>query len=254
VLTPEVKQAIADEVRQQLQQEQAESRAAQAPQVSQAPQAAPAVNPAPASTPPPALTPNATHVFIVSSVVVVSANGQQCAVTEGDVLQLDPAADYPDPTNAKVLASKAADCQTGKAVQVGLADLQEMQNHMREMLDQGLGDMQAHQGQGNLPAIAPPMRAQTAAPYAAGLPAPDPNVESELQQTAQAGGPHEPATASPPPAPAPSPATIALGQTISQVVAMMGQPDTKFSSGDKTIYVYNKLKITFTGGKVTDVE
>jgi hypothetical protein len=104
------------------------------------------------------------------------------------------------------------------------------------------------------------MRTQTAAPYAAGLPAPDPNVESELQQTAQAGGPHEPATASPASgqapsrAPAAAPTTIKLGQTISQVVAMMGQPDTKFSSGEKTIYVYNKLKITFMGGKVTDVE
>jgi len=47
----------------------------------------------------------------------------------------------------KVLASNDLDCQSGKAVQVALADLQEMQNHMREMLDKGLGELQTRQGQ-----------------------------------------------------------------------------------------------------------
>ncbi len=255
-LSPEVKQAIADEVRAQLDRERAESQAAQAapPVQAQAPQAPPPA-PTPASAPPPALSPNATHVFIVSSVVVVSANGQQCAVTQGDVLQLDPAPAYPDPTNAKVLASKAADCQTGKAVQVGLADLQEMQNHMREMLDRGLNEMQAKQGQGNLPVIDASMRTQTPAPYAADLPAPDPNVANELQQTVQVSGPQEPP---PPPVQAPRPAptarSIAIGQTIDQVVAIMGQPVTRFDGPQKVIYVYQNLKITFIGGKVSSVQ
>ncbi len=260
-LTPEVKQAIANEVRQELAQERAESQAAQAappPMQASAPNPEPVSRTPPpaASAPPPALSPNAQHVFIVSSVVVVSANGQQCAVTQGDILQLDPAPMYPDPSNARVLASKTADCETGKAVQVGLADLQEMQNHMRELLDQGLGEMQARQGQGNLPVIDASMRTQTPAPYAADLPAPDPNVASELQQTAQASGPQEPKTASPPPvqAPAARPATIALGQSISDVVAAMGQPITKYEGAQKTIYVYKHLKVTFTGGKVSDVQ
>jgi len=184
----------------------------------------------------------------VSSVVVVSADGQQCAVTQGDVLQLDPAAQYPDPTNAKVLAAKIADCQSGKAVQVALADLQEMQNHMREMLDQGLGELQTRQGQGNLPVINASLRTQTPAAYAADLPAPDANVASELQQTAQAAAD----TASQ--APAHRPVTVTLGQTIDQVLASMGQPTTKLNAGQKTIYVYKDLKITFTSGKVSDVQ
>jgi hypothetical protein len=174
----------------------------------------------------------------VNSVVVVSANGQQCAVTQGDVLQLDPAPAYPDPTNARVLASKTADCQTGRAVQVGLADLQEMQNNMRAMLDQGLGEMQSRQGQGNLPVINAAMRTETPAPYAADMPAPDANAASELQQTAQTAGP----------------ATIAIGQSPDDVVGIMGQPTTKFENGPKTIYVYKNLKVTFTNGKVSDVQ
>ncbi|MGD0667353.1 MAG: hypothetical protein ABSB23_07320 [Bryobacteraceae bacterium] len=235
-LTPEVKQAVADEIRQQLAQESAESQAPQPPQA--APQ-----TPAPASSaPPPALAPNKQHVFIVSSIVVVSANGEQCAVTQGDVLQLDPEPVYPDPTNAKVLASKVSDCQSGRAVQIALTDLQEMQNHMREMLDQGLGELQSKQGQDNLPALSASLRTQTPAPYAADLPAPDPNVASELQQSAQAGGGNPPTE------------SVAIGQTIDQVVAAMGQPVTEFHSGQKTVYMYKDLKITFIGGKVTDAQ
>jgi hypothetical protein len=254
-LTPEVKQVIADEIRQQLAQESAESQTAQAPQAQQAQQQAPQTSQAPqpnpepvAAAPPPALSPNVQHIFIVSSVIVVSADGQQCAVTQGDVLQLDPAAQYPDPSNAKVLASKTLDCQSGKAVQVALADLQEMQNHMREMLDKGLGELQTRQGQDNLPVIDASLRTQTPAPYANDLPAPDANVASELQQTAQA------ATAPVSPAPARRPVTVNLGQTVDQVVASMGQPTTKLNAGPKTIYVYKDLKITFIGGKVSDVQ
>jgi hypothetical protein len=246
-LTPEVKQVIADEIKQQLAQESAESQAVQAPQASQAAPAAPA-NPEPtASAPPPALSPNVQHIFIVSSVIVVSADGQQCAVTQGDVLQLDPAAQYPDPSNAKVLASKTLDCQSGKAVQIALADLQEMQNHMREMLDKGLGELQTHQGQGNLPVIDASLRTTTPAPYAADLPAPDANVASELQETTQAA-------LAPAAAPARKPVNVTLGQSIDQVVANMGQPTTKLNAGQKTIYVYKDLKITFLGGKVSDVQ
>jgi hypothetical protein len=133
-------------------------------------------------------------------------------------------------------------------VQVALADLQEMQNHMREMLDKGLGELQTRQGQGNLPVIDASLRTQTPAPYAADLPAPDANVASELQQTAQAAT--APATQAPPR----RPVTVNLGQTIDQVVASMGQPPTKLNVGQKDIYVYKDLKITFIGGKVSDVQ
>jgi hypothetical protein len=259
VLTPEVKQAIADEVRMELQQEQQQSATAQTEPVQAVPQpqGAPPAQAIPANTPPPALSPNTQHVFIVSSVVVVNSNGQQCAVTQGDVLQLDAMPSYSDPTNARVLASKSSDCPSGRAVEVGLSDLQEMQNHMRETLDQGLTDMQSKQGQGNLPVIDASMRTQVPAPYAADMPAPDPNAASDLQQTAQTAVQPQagmaPATVPQQPAPTGG-STIAMGQTINQVVAIMGQPVTKFEGAQKTIYVYKNLKITFTGGKVSDVQ
>jgi hypothetical protein len=73
-------------------------------------------------------------------------------------------------------------------VQVQLTDLQEMQNHMRETIDQGLQDLQAKQGTGGLPAAPPSAQAQPApAQYAAVAPPPDPNVGAEIQQQDQQG-------------------------------------------------------------------
>jgi len=55
-----------------------------------------------------------------------------------------------------------------------------------------------------------------------------------------------------PPTPPPPPATVEIGQTIDQVVAILGQPDKILNLGPKQIYVYKDLKVTFIKGKVTD--
>jgi len=58
----------------------------------------------------------------------------------------------------------------------------------------------------------------------------------------------------PPPADAPPP-TIAVGQTKDQVVAGFGQPvRTAKLAGTKEIYFYKDMKVTFTNGKVSNVE
>jgi len=57
----------------------------------------------------------------------------------------------------------------------------------------------------------------------------------------------------PPPADAPPP-TIALGQTKSQVTAAFGQPVRMAKLGVKEIYYYKDMKVTFTNGKVSNVE
>jgi len=151
-----------------------------------------------------------------------------------------------------------------------LTDLQEMQNHMRANIDQGLQDLQDHKG--GLPA--PPASAAappTPSAFAAVAPPPDPNVANELAQTAkeadgaeqevaaeaqQADGPPPdappPAVAAPPPAAAP--VEISVGQTIEQVTAAMGQPKQIVKAGAKQIYVYPDLKVTFVNGKVSDVQ
>jgi hypothetical protein len=57
----------------------------------------------------------------------------------------------------------------------------------------------------------------------------------------------------PPPADAPPP-TIDVGQTMDQVTAGFGQPLRVARVGAKTIFYYKDMKVTFTNGKVSNVE
>jgi len=57
----------------------------------------------------------------------------------------------------------------------------------------------------------------------------------------------------PPPADAPPP-TISLGQTKDQVTAGFGQPLRVAKLGAKEIFYYKDMKVTFTNGKVSNVE
>src|ERR1019366_8083369 len=115
-LSPQVKNLIAAEVQRHLSQESAESQ--------DAGQAMLASNGAP-----PILADNTPHGFVVSSSLIANAEGQECALTHGDVLQLNP----PSPAdstfaNVQGLASKGQDCRAGGLVLVQLTELQEMQN------------------------------------------------------------------------------------------------------------------------------
>ncbi len=147
-LSPEVKQAIADEVKAQLAAQQAE--AAQ----SGASGGQAAVAPAPASGEvPPALDP-ARRTFVVASdlTVVVVGSGQECALTAGDVLtRLTDTPDADQTVNASVSASKKSECTAGQTVAVKVDDLQEMQNHFAEQLNSGLGELAKKQGTGGIP-------------------------------------------------------------------------------------------------------
>jgi 3-oxoacyl-ACP reductase-like protein len=51
-----------------------------------------------------------------------------------------------------------------------------------------------------------------------------------------------------------APQTIALGQTKAQVTATFGQPTRTAKLGTKEIYYYKDMKVTFTNGKVSNVE
>jgi hypothetical protein len=61
--------------------------------------------------------------------------------------------------------------------------------------------------------------------------------------------------APPPPPPAPAP-TISMGETKDQVTAAFGEPQRKAAAGPKEIFFYTdlKMKVTFTGGKVSSIE
>jgi hypothetical protein len=72
----------------------------------------------------------------------------------------------------------------------------------------------------------------------------------------QADAPPPPIAPPPPPPdePVAPPKSIDLGMTKDQVVANFGQPQRTAKVGAKEIYFYKDLKVTFTGGKVSDVQ
>ena len=179
-LSPEVKEAIAQEVALEVQQEMAAARANAAD-----PQGLPDNDGI--ST---LLTDGNSHVFMAgSNLDLVDGSGNECTMSAGDVVQVRAApAPGAQAVNAAVLASKGgSECEPGSTVRMGLADLQEMQNYMRQTVDQGMADLQARQGTANLPpAPASAQGAPVSAGFAVGAPPPDANVQAELAEQAAA--------------------------------------------------------------------
>jgi hypothetical protein len=90
--------------------------------------------------------------------------------------------------------------------------------------------------------------------------APAEDAKQGSQPAAPASAPAPAAQAAPPPIPPPPPppdqppATVSLGQTSDQVVAILGPPLKKAQVGTKEIYSYKDLKVIFVNGKVKDVQ
>lgn len=251
-LTPEVKQQISAEVQYQMQQENAEAQANAHGQLPSGPVGVSAL-----------FIGNQTHVFVAGADLnLTDLSGRQCQITQGDVLQVRaPPAGNSTFVTATVLGSKGgADCAVAANVNVGLSDLQDMQNHMRETADEGMRELQAKQGQGGLPAA--PADATTPAVSGAfvdAAPAPDPqagnvilaqaNAAEQSERSLQLSPPSTPVAQSPAP-------TISAGEPIAQVVTSMGNPATIVNLGAKQVYIYKNpgMKVIFVNGKVTDIE
>jgi hypothetical protein len=241
-LTPDVKQLVADEVHRQLDLERIESQSMASGSGDMSP----------------IFSDGIPHVFVVADSLMVDDRGPGCPVSEGDVLQLRPGSSNGDTADAVVLASKFGDCRRGGVVSVQLQDLQEMQNHMRETIGQGLAELQSRQGKGGLP---PLPAAAAGAPVDASFAAdvrPDADVANELTQAAQEAdqGEQDVVSQSAPADvnPGSGPVTISLGQSIADVESINGKPEKVIDLGAKKIYVYKDLKITFTDGRVSDVQ
>jgi nucleoid-associated protein YgaU len=80
--------------------------------------------------------------------------------------------------------------------------------------------------------------------------------DANQQQAAPAADANQqqPAAEQAPAAPAAPPATVEIGQSTDQVLAILGQPEKIINLGPKQIYVYKDLKVTFVKGKVTDAQ
>lgn len=140
----EVKQAIAEEVKAQI--AAAESEAIQNGSSVGSQQSTPI-----GEEMPPALDP-AHRTFVVSTGLSVVADGQECALTPGDVItRIVDTPDQDQLVNVRVASSKKDDCAVGKIVAVSVDDLQEMHNHFLEQIDEGLKTLAAKQGAGGLP-------------------------------------------------------------------------------------------------------
>jgi len=197
------------------------------------------------------------HVFVVASGLDVASNAGECFLTEGDVLKLAGSVLVGEAAKLKVLASKGQDCPKNSTVEVEVSELQEMQNHLLETLDQGLGELQQKQGHGGIP-LAPPTAPQQSA-LAAAAPPPDSNVKSELAQQSQEADQaeqqllREASASGPAQADRASNKTIVRGQTIADVVAIMGDPEGIANIDGKTIYRYDRKKLTFVDGKLAEI-
>ena len=250
-LSPEVKQAIADEVRLQLSEASRDSQSVSG-------NAIPDFAWGEVGR---LLSDKKPHVFVVSSSLDVTAGIGDCVLTPGDVLQSTGA----PPSDSqvaylRVVASKSGDCARGSLVAVSYQDLQDMLNRMRETIDQGLGELRSTQGHGGLPqAPSGALRGDITASFATAAPLPDPNGADLINQTETEGSAAEQDVLNEafqeketyPPA---GNRTIQLGQTVQQVTAVLGEPDVVVNLGDRVMYVYPNLKITFTAGRVTDVQ
>jgi len=181
-LTPEVKAAIAEEVKAQL---AAQQTAATQPAGAQPASTSSAAQPASASSEevPAALDP-ARRTFVVASDLAVSGDGQECQLSAGDVItRLSDTPDDDNKVNVSVSASKKSDCAAGKQVAVTVDDLQEMHNHFQEQLDNGMKDLASKQGTSGLP------KAPDTTTVASDVPPPPPDASAEKalqEQQAQA--------------------------------------------------------------------
>ena len=260
LLTPEIKAQIAAEVKAQIQLENGEAQKNAQGQD---------IDPALASVNRIFLD-GKPHVFVASGPLdVVDASGNECALSDGDVLSLvNPPA--PGDTNStaatlSVLVSKGGkECAASVNVTVAIADLQEMQNSMRDAVDRGMQDLRASQGSGGLPAApASTLSPAATSAIAQGAPPAEPDVAGDVQRqiaaadqvAAQAGPTGSADTQMLGQAPAAATINVGVGQSVADVTAALGQPVAIIDRGAAgKIYKYKDMKVTFKAGKVVDVE
>lgn len=138
-VTPEIKNQIASEVKQEIADDKADS-AAQAQSTSDDEIAS-------------ALS-RQNYIFVVASNLdVTTADEQNCGLQPGDTLQnAYPAGSGATVVELKVASSKRKDCPAGVMVSVSVQDLQEMLNGFHAQVESGLATLQEKQGQNGLPA------------------------------------------------------------------------------------------------------
>jgi hypothetical protein len=139
VLTKEIKDQLTEEIKTELAADQAEASKGKSSGGSSGGGTLPALDPK-------------WRTFIVHNELSVVDDGDECSLTEGDVIsRVSDTPDQDKNLDVKVLASKKNDCGVGKQVGVSLDDLEEMHNHFREQITGGMKELANKQGTGGLP-------------------------------------------------------------------------------------------------------
>lgn len=140
-ITPELKQALANIVQQQVSRENA---------AAQDPGSAPELSGLQFAM-------QANHLFVVDRPLsVITADDRTCPLSAGSMLRL-PAPPPADAINVTLIvaASRQGECPGNAEVAVSFEDLQEMHNSFRTQLAAGLQTLREQQGQAGLPAAPP---------------------------------------------------------------------------------------------------
>lgn len=166
VLSPEVKQMLADEVKRQLDAE----RNAAANHRLRPNDPIPANANNPLEEAPPALDRN-QRVFVVTGNVDLVVDSGECIVTAGDVLVRSGEANG-SKTSVSVISSKKGDCTVGTSSDIAISELQEMNNRFRERIDSGLQFLANNSGRNGLP------KAPDANSMPGEVPAPHPDLDA----------------------------------------------------------------------------
>jgi hypothetical protein len=168
-VTPELRQAIADEVQEQLNEEAAETDASD-----QGPQEP---NPAEEWTP--------SRYFVAENPIqAATEDGHTCLLDAGNVLRFESAPSWPPHAKLTVVASRRSDCPVDAKVNLPLDQLEEMENSIRARLADGLQTLYTQQNQNGLPAMPDSVTPVPQALYAAS--ADDNNLQTLLTEQQKA--------------------------------------------------------------------
>lgn len=128
---------------------------------------------------PPALDPKFRYFVVATEIDLTSADGKECQLTQGDVLQRTSETLHENNNvEVTVKSSKKDDCAVGTKGPVDANDLQEMYNNFWELIEAGLKSLAENSGKNGLPTA--PDTSTTAGEVPA--PTPDANIENDLVQ------------------------------------------------------------------------
>jgi hypothetical protein len=252
VLTPEIKEMLADDVKAQIEAD----KAAAAAQGSSA---------GGGEEVPPSLDPK-RRVFLASAAIDPALGDTTCALTSGDVIKRTEDTPDGDQTVAVVvLASKKDDCAIGSTPRVAVTDLEDMHDQFVQQYEAGMKSLGENQGKNGIPSGPAP----TTKANPDGVTAPDLTVGDDLKAADQAGDAAEQdvqaaaaddgttdaaENSEAPPAPQGDGGNIQIGMSIADVVKALGMPKQIQNAGAAQVYVYKDLKVTIQQGKVVDVQ